>query len=45
MSTKVNDTYSNQSWHTFHVDGAKSPETRARRIERSVAALREGRIR
>jgi hypothetical protein len=37
--------YSNQSWHTLQVDGAKSPGTRARRIERSVAALREGRIR
>jgi hypothetical protein len=37
--------YSNRSWHTLQVDGAKTPETRARRIERSVAALREGRIR
>jgi hypothetical protein len=37
--------YSNQSWHTLQVGGAKSPETRARRIERSVASLREGRIR
>jgi hypothetical protein len=37
--------YSNQSWHTLQVGGAKSPETRARRIERSVAALREGRVR
>ena len=26
------------------IDDAKSPETRARRIEKSVASLREGRI-
>jgi hypothetical protein len=37
--------YSNKSWHTLQVAGAKSPETRARRIEKSVAALAEGRIR
>jgi hypothetical protein len=37
--------YSNKSWHTTQVDGAKSPDTRARRIEKSIAALREGRIR
>jgi uncharacterized protein YdeI (YjbR/CyaY-like superfamily) len=37
--------YSNKSWHTFQVEGAKSPETRSRRIEKSVAALRDGRIR
>jgi hypothetical protein len=37
--------YSNQSWHALQIDGAKTPETRARRIGRSVAALREGRIR
>ncbi len=37
--------YSNKSWHASQVTGAKTPETRARRIERSVAALREGRIR
>jgi bacteriocin resistance YdeI/OmpD-like protein/uncharacterized protein DUF1905 len=36
---------SNKGWHTFQVEGAKSPETRARRIEKSVAALREGRQR
>jgi hypothetical protein len=37
--------YSNKSWHTIQVAGAKTPETRARRIEKSIAALREGRIR
>jgi hypothetical protein len=37
--------YSNKSWHTLQVEGAKAAETRARRIEKSVAALAEGRIR
>lgn len=37
--------YSNKSWHTLQIAGAKSPETRARRIEKSVAALADGRIR
>jgi hypothetical protein len=37
--------YSNKSWHTTQVAGAKTPETRARRIEKSIAALKEGRIR
>jgi hypothetical protein len=37
--------YSNKSWHTLQVTGTNNPETRARRIEKSVAALREGRIR
>jgi hypothetical protein len=37
--------YSNRSWHVLQVEGAKSPETRSRRVEKSVAALREGRIR
>jgi hypothetical protein len=37
--------YSNKSWHVLQVEGAKSPETRSRRVEKSVAALREGRIR
>jgi len=37
--------YSNKSWHTLQVTGTNNPETRARRIERSIAALREGRIR
>jgi uncharacterized protein YdeI (YjbR/CyaY-like superfamily) len=29
----------------LQIDGAKTAETRARRIEKSVSALREGRIR
>lgn len=37
--------YSNKSWHTLQIQGAKAPETRARRIERSIAALAEGKIR
>lgn len=37
--------YSNKSWHTLQIEGAKAAETRVRRIERSVAALAEGRIR
>jgi len=37
--------YSNKSWHALQVTGTKNPETRARRIEKSIAALREGRIR
>jgi Bacteriocin-protection, YdeI or OmpD-Associated/Domain of unknown function (DUF1905) len=37
--------YSNKSWHTLQIAAAKAPETRARRIEKSVAALAEGRIR
>jgi hypothetical protein len=36
---------SNKGWHTSQVEGAKTEETRQRRIARSVAALREGRIR
>jgi bacteriocin resistance YdeI/OmpD-like protein/uncharacterized protein DUF1905 len=37
--------FSNKSWHVLQASGTKNPETRARRIEKSVAALREGRIR
>ena len=37
--------YSNKSWHVLQVTGTKNPETRARRIEKSIAALREGRFR
>jgi Bacteriocin-protection, YdeI or OmpD-Associated/Domain of unknown function (DUF1905) len=36
---------SNKGWHTSQIEGAKSDETRQRRIAKSVAALREGRIR
>jgi hypothetical protein len=37
--------YSNKSWHTLQIEGAKTDETRRRRIEKSIAALREGKIR
>ena len=37
--------YSNRSWHALQVTGTNNPDTRARRIEKSIAALREGRIR
>jgi hypothetical protein len=37
--------YSNKSWHVLQVTGTKNPDTRARRIEKSVASLAEGRIR
>jgi uncharacterized protein YdeI (YjbR/CyaY-like superfamily) len=43
--TFVGLSYSNKSWHTLQIEGAKSEETRQRRIARSVDALREGRIR
>ena len=36
---------SNKGWHTLQIEGAKTDETRQRRIAKSVAALREGRIR
>jgi hypothetical protein len=37
--------YSNKSWHVLQIDGARSDETRQRRIAKSVEALREGRVR
>jgi hypothetical protein len=37
--------YSNKSWHVLQVNGAKTPETRQRRIAKSVEALGEGRPR
>jgi hypothetical protein len=37
--------YSNKSWHALQVTGTNNPETRARRIEKSVAALHEGNVR
>ena len=36
---------SNKGWHTSQIEGAKTDETRQRRIGRSIDALREGRIR
>ena len=37
--------YSNKSWHVLQVTGAKTDETRQRRIAKSVATLADGRIR
>jgi hypothetical protein len=37
--------YSYQRWHVLSIEGAKFAETRQRRIETSVAMLREGRAR
>jgi hypothetical protein len=37
--------YSNQRWHVLSVEGARSPDTRQRRIASSVGLLREGRAR
>ena len=37
--------YSNRSWHVLQVTGAKTDETRSRRIAKSIEALRAGRIR
>lgn len=36
---------SNKKWHVLQVTGAKTDETRHRRIARSIAMLREGRAR
>ena len=36
---------SNKKWHVLSVEGAKTEETRRRRIEKSVAMLQEGRAR
>jgi hypothetical protein len=36
---------SNKGYHTALLDGAKTVETRQRRLEKSIAALREGRPR
>jgi hypothetical protein len=37
--------YSNKSWHTLQVEGAKTDEARQRRIARSIEILRDGRPR
>ncbi|WP_199429534.1 YdeI/OmpD-associated family protein [Qaidamihabitans albus] len=37
--------HSKQSWHVHQVTSAKKAETRASRVEKSVAMLREGRAR
>jgi hypothetical protein len=36
---------SNKGWHVSQVEGAKTDETRQRRIAKQVEALREGRVR
>jgi hypothetical protein len=37
--------YSKQQWHVLQITGAKTAETRARRVARSVALLREHKAR
>ena len=37
--------YSNKSWHVLQVEGAKTDETRQRRIAKSVETLKSGRPR
>jgi hypothetical protein len=37
--------YSNKSWHTLQIAGAKTDETRTRRLARSIEVLREGKPR
>jgi len=37
--------YSNKSWHLLQVEGAKTEETRQRRIAKSVDILKQGRAR
>jgi hypothetical protein len=37
--------YSNKGWHVQSVEGAKTDETRQRRIAKSIGVLREGRPR
>lgn len=37
--------YSNKRWHVLSIEGAKTEETRQRRLAKSVGALREGRPR
>jgi hypothetical protein len=37
--------YSNKSWHVLQIEGAKTDETRERRLAKSIDALRAGRVR
>jgi hypothetical protein len=37
--------YSNRSWHVLSIEGAKTEETRERRIAKSITVLREGKPR
>jgi hypothetical protein len=36
---------SNKGWHVYQIEGAKTDETRQRRIGKSIEALRAGRVR
>jgi hypothetical protein len=37
--------YSQKRWHVLSIEGAKTADTRQRRIEKSIALLREGKAR
>lgn len=37
--------YSNKSVHTLSIEGAKTPETRARRVDKAMDTLRQGKAR
>jgi len=37
--------YSDKRWHVLSIEGAKKPETRQRRVEKSVSMLAQGRAR
>ena len=37
--------YSKQRWHVLSIEGAKTDETRRKRIEKSIGMLRDGRAR
>jgi hypothetical protein len=37
--------YSNKSWHVLQIEGARTPETRQRRIAKSIDRLNDGRAR
>ena len=37
--------FSKRQWHVLSIEGAKTPETRQRRIDKSIAMLRQGKAR
>jgi uncharacterized protein YdeI (YjbR/CyaY-like superfamily) len=37
--------YSNKRVFTLSVEGTSTPETKARRVEKAIALMREGRVR
>jgi Domain of unknown function (DUF1905)/Bacteriocin-protection, YdeI or OmpD-Associated len=37
--------YSNRQWHVLSIEAAKTAETRQRRIQKSIVALQDGRMR